>query len=67
MPRFEVGDRVTRLEDVYDQTSRLMTGTVIRRFSRQSELHGFYPELYTVQWDDGAEGRAYLPHGLDKL
>lgn len=67
MDRFRVGDRVCRREHVYDETSRLMTGTVTRRYAEQSKYHGFYPELYSVCWADGSVGRAYLPHGLESL
>jgi hypothetical protein len=57
---FNLGDRVQRDEK---------TGTIRRRYSRNQRrvgdiLLGPYPELYSVEWDDGSFGKAYLPHGL---
>lgn len=65
MTKFKVGDRVVRRADVYDPMSPLRHGAVIRVYSRYGTQHGDYPELYNVQWDDGEEERAFLPHGLD--
>jgi hypothetical protein len=64
--RFDIGDRVQRLEDVYDQASPLLRGAVTDVYSRYYEVGGFYPELYEVQWD-GRDGTDYgfLPHGLE--
>lgn len=69
--RFQVGDRVTRPEDVFVQNSPLMKGTVTRTYTKhtyypESEIDWFYPELYEVQWDNGKVGLGYLPHGIDR-
>lgn len=62
--RFKIGQRVVRCENVYDQTSRLMHGVIIDRYSRMDYRFGPYPELYAVEWDDGLVQRGFLPHGL---
>jgi hypothetical protein len=65
---FDKGDRVTREEDVFDQRSPLMHGTVVRRYARDGGYDGVRwhdPELYEVRWDTGVVGRAYFRHGLD--
>lgn len=85
---FNVGDRVTRHRDVYDQHSPLLHGTIIQRYGKKWETientfdydedgnilsldrvvidSGLDPELYIVQWDNGAIGYGFLRHGLDK-
>lgn len=64
MPKFNVGDRVTRLKDVFDQKSELLFGTVTKRYEKDSQF-GHYNELYEVLWDNGERKQGYLPHGLD--
>ncbi len=62
---FEVGDRVTRLQDVFDLKSELMRGAISRRYTQGTR----YRELYEVHWDHqpaGITSRGYLPHGLNK-
>ncbi len=63
--KFHVGDRVERLEDVYDQTSLLLHGEVIEVYSYTSQRFGFYPEMYKVKWDNEKIEKGFLPHGLD--
>lgn len=65
---FCVGDRIVRREDVFNEDSRLMHGTVTRRYSNYSES-----ELYEVFWDEefrdtttrAMRDKGYLPHGLE--
>ena len=68
MPSFyhRIGDRVQRLVDVCDSKSPLRRGTIIERYSYQSDMFGYYPELYRVRWDDGTVEKGFLPHGLHK-
>lgn len=79
--KFKVGDRVTREirfknnDNTQWGDSLLMSGTVIRAYSRAGCLCGPYSELYDVCWDapfavyreDGDQmySTDYLPHGLD--
>lgn len=65
MNKFKLGDRVTRLTNVYDPKSKLMHGEIIEVYSDYKSKFGPYPELYVVRWDDKTENRGYLPHGLD--
>ena len=64
MPRYQIGDRVMRRTDVYNQASALLRGRVTERYSQRDSI-GYYPELYAVAWDGGDEARGFLPHGLD--
>ena len=70
MCKFMPGDRVTRHKDVYDRSSPIMHGTVVKVYGRkfQSLCLGSWNdgELYEVKWDSGKIGHAYFPHGLDK-
>lgn len=63
--KFNVGDRVERLIDVFDQSSRLMRGSVVECYSDYRSRFGPYPELYAVTWDHDGYRKGYLPHGLD--
>jgi hypothetical protein len=65
--KFNVGDRVARQEDVFDPSSRWMTGTVVRCYSDFASRFGPYPEIYAVEWDDGRYAAGYLPHGLNRF
>lgn len=67
MPKWQIGARVCRREDVFDRSSNLMTGTVIEGYSDLASRFGPYPELYVVEWDDGIRQRGFLRHGLDIL
>lgn len=67
MIKWRIGDRVCRNTDVYDQSSSLLCGTVINRYSDYTSRFGPYPELYEVEWDGGIRQRGFLPHGLDAL
>jgi hypothetical protein len=62
--KFNKGDLVLRRADVFDERSRLMTGTVTDAYNDYASRFGPYPELYEVTWDDGSVERGYLPHGL---
>jgi len=66
-PRWRIGDRVCRHEDVFNRSSTLMVGTVIERYSDTVSKFGPYPELYEVEWDGGIRQRGFLPHGLDAV
>ena len=63
--KLHVGDAVCRLADVYDNSSRMLHGVVIKCYRDDASRFGPYPELYAVRWDDGREQRGFLPHGLD--
>ena len=70
IPRWQVGERVKRRRDVYDQKSPFRHGDVVLRYSAtypsRPDLPAHdYPELYAVQWDDGKFERGFLRHGLD--
>lgn len=67
MSRWKVGDRVCRHEDVYDRSSGLLCGTVIRVYSDFESEFGPYRELYEVEWDGWIRQCGFLPHGLDLL
>lgn len=62
--KFEVGDRVQRHVNVYDRSSKLMRGVVVRRYADNYSRYGPYPELYEVEWDCGHNQEGFLPHGL---
>lgn len=71
MTKFNLGDRVTRLENVYDDKSKMMHGKISRVYDKDT-IFGFYPELYEVIWDhklttwnNQLVRGGYLPHGLD--
>lgn len=70
MAKFSVGDRVCRLEEVYDESSRLMHGTITNVYAMTSEYTRIkYDEVYEVQWDhkpDCVES-GFLPHGLQAV
>jgi len=70
--KFQVGDVVSRRQDVHNIHSPLMFGKVTRCYSRPAErigedlILGPYPELYDVRWEGGfIDAKGYLPHGLD--
>jgi hypothetical protein len=63
MPKFQLRDRVRRLENVFDPTSKMRYGRISRIYSKTSR-YGDYPELYDVEWEDGAVGGDFLPYGL---
>lgn len=69
--RFKVGSRVVRRENVFDDTSPVMHGSVARVYEHKathklpSGAYDFYPEVYTVRWDSGKEHDGFLPHGLE--
>ena len=66
MNRFQVGDRVVRRVNVYDESSRLMHGLVSRIYSDYDSQFGSYPELYEVAWDHKpGVSSGFLRHGLD--
>lgn len=64
---WRIGDRVSRRIDVYDESSRLLTGTVVDAYSDHDSRFGSYPELYEVEWDGGRRERGFLRHGLAPL
>jgi len=63
---FGIGDWVKRRVDVFDDSSPYRKGTVIKRYSKDSERFGYYPELYDVEWEDGSVGKEYLPWGIQR-
>ena len=64
--KFNVGDKVKRLQNIYKPRSRLVHGIVTEVYER-TDRFGHYPELYRVKWNDPAYGnqQSFLPHGLD--
>ena len=66
--KFEIGDMIKRRSNVFDKNSPWMKGTVTKVYSYKSKIHGYYPELYEVEWINmnKIEG-GFLPHGLDEL
>ena len=64
--KFQINERVIRLKDVYDQTSEVLHGKIVRVYGEISLIRNdYYPELYDVQWDGEKRiDRAFLPHGL---
>jgi len=74
--RFQVGDRVIRRQDVFDDRSPFMHGEVTERYSYTSEsvkdMNGngiHYAEVYCVCWDKhllgrNVERRGYLRNGI---
>ncbi len=70
-PTWNVGDRIQRRTDVYDDASAVRHGVVVFRYSIWDNAiddfyHGDYPEVYAVQWDSDRFEKGFLPHGLDK-
>ncbi|KKN69279.1 hypothetical protein LCGC14_0442740 [marine sediment metagenome] len=71
-PVWNVGDRVQRRLDAYDDSSAVRRGRVALRYSIYDNgigydtYHGDYPEVYAVQWDGGRLEKGFLAHGLDK-
>jgi hypothetical protein len=72
---FEVGERVCREVDIYEENGPLKYGVVLERYNEKEKTFylppdnepftlGPYPELYKVQWDDGKIENGFLPHGL---
>ncbi len=60
MTKFEVGDTVYRHQNVFNQTSPLHEGIVLRVYGSIN-----HPELYSVfWWDRLVLERGFLPHGL---
>jgi len=70
--KFKIGDRVTRLKDIFDKNSPLLHGSVIKVYSMTGlripsdgiDL-GFYEQVFDVNWDSGGFGQGFLPHGLE--
>src|SRR3990167_11071141 len=57
--KFIEGHRVQRLHNVFDSSSEMMFGNIIKAYSEPN-----YPELYDVKWDFDEAG-TYLPHGIE--
>lgn len=67
MNGFQVGDRVSRQIDVFDPSSGVRTGTILRRYGQHGGLDGvtwFDPEVYDVEFDDGKTEIGFVRHGL---
>ena len=66
MYKFKVGDIVTRLSDVFDLNSPVLTGVVCHGpYARGSKYFGWYPELYDVLWEQKPKmSRGYFRWGL---
>jgi hypothetical protein len=70
MDAFKVGDRVVRKENVYEENSRILHGTVTRCYAEtypgcRDDPPRHYPELYEVKWDEKPEPeKGFLSHGL---
>ena len=63
--RFEVGDRVQRRKDVFDNESPMLHGCVVKAYSRWGTRFGDYPELFDVRWDGvKAVEHGFLPNGI---
>lgn len=60
--KFIEGDRVQRLTNIFDQTSKMMFGNVIRSYEETYEKST--REFFEVRWDSGERGD-YLPHGIE--
>ncbi len=67
--KFKIGDPVEREIDIWHPTKGYNQGIIIKRYSKPISRfgHGPYPELYAVRWNDGIEGKGFLPDGLDKI
>jgi hypothetical protein len=68
--KFKLNDRVSRLENVFDQKSKLKHGRIVKVYSQKAYraggiVLGPYPELYDVKWSEGNIERGFLPHGLN--
>ena len=70
MPKFSLGDRVTRPKDVYGDHSDKLHGVIVEVYSRYDTPTGDYPELYAVRWDNTDQRKepanGFLPHGLER-
>jgi len=66
MTKFKVGDRVVRMQGMFDYHGKLPHGIVTKIYQSVSKYYS-YLELYEVQWDGKREkSRGYLPNGLSK-
>ena len=67
----EIGQRVSRRADVFDEKSPLMYGYVVRRYSQDAGINGVKwhdPEVYEVHWEhDAFPRRGYFRHGLQPV
>lgn len=59
--KFNLGQRVCRLSNVFVPDSLMFYGEVVEQYSSAE-----HEELYAVQWDEGRLERGFLPHGLQK-
>lgn len=74
--RFQVGDRVTRTENVFfpNETEGrpvLLRGRIVCRYAEMEfgvgrRSSSSYYELYRVVWDDRGIAHAYFAHGLER-
>ena len=65
--KFKIGDTVKRRFDVFNENSAWMRGIIIEIYSYRSSHHGYYPELYKVDWTTHSRIEyGFLPHGLIK-
>lgn len=61
--KFNVGDRVQRRENVFNNKSRLMRGRVVARSYRVCDDQ----EIYSILWDHLDNRRdGYFDYGLDE-
>jgi len=66
MPKFKVGDGIKRRSDVFDDKSPYLKGEIVRVYSDIYSIHGYYPELYEVEWHNADRiEKGFLPHGLE--
>lgn len=81
MVRYQVGDRVTRPQDIYNKNSPLLHGEVTCVYGkdaawpwtqplgyiRENNKPGVwrYPELYEVRWDNGKVQRGFFHYGIN--
>jgi hypothetical protein len=57
--RFNIGERVCRRTDVFDEKSRMRYGRVVMRYQRGGV------DVYQVRWDDTNEvDDGYFEHGI---
>jgi hypothetical protein len=59
--KFEVGQRVKRLSDPFNESSAMLHGNIVERYSKPG-----YNELYIVRWDNRQVAWGFLPHGLQE-
>lgn len=71
---YEIGQRVKREYEYHLDIPKYRIGTIINRYSKPKKVFygrdlvlGPYPELYSVQWDDGKIENGFFWYGVQPV